>query len=322
MNFLLHLDQSRTISGGGYIAMRRFARALREAGHTVVESAEHRLQTAGKAQAEQYNELLLRDTAVLLTSAATRTRIVRRQARARRIPIVAFVHSALSIDRRLDADLVVWGSAALRSYWQRHSSGAVPSSQEAPNWKEAIIWPLIYPEDVRVREQIDSRITLVNLQPEKGSRIFWEMARRAPDLQFLGVRGWGTQDVPSSIPPNCEILPWISDPRMIYERTKVLLYMKGEGSSKAWLNGVGLTALEAACSGIPTVAFTGKGLLESLKGCAAWVPTFDPENWLDTIRQVLLVYPSWSASALEKAEKLPTPRSQALYFLQKVREIL
>lgn len=322
MNLLLHLDQSRPISGGGYIAMRRLARALRGAGHLVKETALHRIKTEGKAQALQYSTSELKGWNVMLTSASVATRLARRDARAHGLRVVAFVHSAMSIDHRLDADVVVWGSAAL----MRYAADKKLIEWRDVGWRDYIMWPLIFPDEVRV-EPLPSprgeRITLINLSREKGAEIFYKMVELAPDLQFLGVQGWGPQLYwkKENLPPNLEIIPWIQDPRSIYERTAVLLYMKGEHCSDAWLNGVGLTALEAAVSGIPTVYYPGPGLMESLQDGGLVCDSFDPEEWVKAVRAALILYPLHSQRARLLAYSLK-PERQAREFITVLEEML
>lgn len=317
MNLLLHLDQSRPVSGGGYIAMRRLARALRLAGHTVEETAFHRLKKEGKAQALQYEPLMLRGKDALLTSASVNTRHARRDARERGVPVVAFVHSALSIDRNLDADLIVWGSKSLMRYAQDSLVW------QDIGWRDYIMYPLIFPDEVRAEPlppPRGGRITLINLSREKGAAIFRDMVDLAPDLQFLGVQGWGEQ-ITFEERNNLEILPWIQDPRSIYERTSLLLYMKGEHCNDSWLNGVGMTALEASVSGIPTVAYPGPGLKELAAQPTTWVRSFDPEEWLQAVRFTLMQYLMFSEAARRVGQSLD-PLRQTREFIQVLEETL
>jgi glycosyltransferase involved in cell wall biosynthesis len=93
--------------------------------------------------------------------------------------------------------------------------------------------------------------------------------------------------VPDTVPPNVEVLPFQSDPREVYSRTKILLYARSREAGTGWLNGVGMAALEAACSGIPTVAYPGPGLRESLGDAGVWVESFEPEDWERAIRGLL-----------------------------------
>lgn len=99
-------------------------------------------------------------------------------------------------------------------------------------------------------------VTLVNLSAKKGADTFYALAERRPDLEFLGVvGGHSTQDIRDV--PNVEIVEHTDDMRAVYARTGVVL-MPSEYES--W----GRVAIEAACSGIPTIAHPTPGLLESL----------------------------------------------------------
>ena len=43
-------------------------------------------------------------------------------------------------------------------------------------------------------------ITLVNLVATKGGRLLFELAERMPERAFIGVQGWGVQEIPDRIP--------------------------------------------------------------------------------------------------------------------------
>jgi len=99
-------------------------------------------------------------------------------------------------------------------------------------------------------------ITLINLFENKGADLFYEMARRFPNERFIGVAGgYGKQVL--RVLPNVELWENQEDVREVYKQTKILLMPSVYES-------FGRVALEAAATGIPTVASDTPGLREAL----------------------------------------------------------
>jgi hypothetical protein len=123
------------------------------------------------------------------------------------------------------------------------------------------------------------RITLVNLTEEKGASVFWALAERLPDHEFLGVRGWGPQCVPTTVPTNVELVGPVDDMRAVYARTRVLL-------APSVYESFGRVPLEAGVSGIPTIAHPAEGLREALGAAPLWVDRDDIDAWVDAVRSL------------------------------------
>lgn len=112
-------------------------------------------------------------------------------------------------------------------------------------------------------------VTLVNLSTQKGAPVFFELARRLPLTPFIGVKGaYGEQAIPDEVPPNVSILATTDDMRSVYSQTRVLLMPSQQEA-------YGRVGLEAACSGIPTIAAPLPGIREALGDGALYA---DPEN--------------------------------------------
>jgi glycosyltransferase involved in cell wall biosynthesis len=122
-------------------------------------------------------------------------------------------------------------------------------------------------------------ITLVNLTEEKGADVFWALTERLPDHEFLGVRGGGPQLEPVTVPPNVEIVGPVDDMRTVYARTRVLL-------APSVYESFGRVPLEAAVSGIPTIAHPAEGLREALGDAPLWVDRDDVDAWVDAVRSL------------------------------------
>lgn len=134
-------------------------------------------------------------------------------------------------------------------------------------------------------------ITLINLSDDKGSGMFYALAKRFPDRKFLGVVGAYGDQVRLDL-PNVEILDHVPGNRMreqVYARTKVLL-------APSWYESYGRVAVEAACSGIPVIAHPTPGLREALGGAGIFADREDVDAWEENLRR-LLSPRGWSAAS-------------------------
>lgn len=125
-------------------------------------------------------------------------------------------------------------------------------------------------------------ITLINLFESKGSKVFYALAERFPDQQFLGVRGGYGEQVINGL-PNVEILDHVDGDRMrdqVYARTRVLLM---PSIYESW----GRTGVEAMCSGIPVIAHPTPGLRESLGDAGIFADRDDVDAWERELRRLL-----------------------------------
>lgn len=128
-------------------------------------------------------------------------------------------------------------------------------------------------------EETGSAVTLVNLQENKGVRVFQELARRMPDVRFLGVEGThGQQEMPSI--PNVEYMPVTQDMRDVWRKTRVVL-MPSEYES------YGMVSAEAQVNGIPVIANPTLGLTECLGSAGIFIPRADIDDYERTLRLLL-----------------------------------
>lgn len=180
------------------------------------------------------------------------TRQSMKLARRLNVPLVHVIHNHQQLEYHRvapeDAALVVWNSR-----WVADRAGA--------GWDgdSMIVLP---PVPVSRFESIvpaaDGAVTLLNLAEAKGAHLFYELARRMPDVPFLGVRGsYGEQVEPPDL-PNLEVISNQPDVRKVYARTRVLLMPSTYES-------FGRCAVEAAAAGIPSIGSDAAGLVEA--GC-------------------------------------------------------
>lgn len=186
-------------------------------------------------------------------------------------PLVHLVHN--------DAQLGFWHVtpdlaqlAVMNSRWLYEEVG----------WQgpQIIVRPPVLEADYKVARPRAKATTLIGLSEPKGSRIFYEMARRLPDRPFIGVRGaYGRQEIPRRLPDNVEIVPHGPEIRAVYARTRVLLV---PSSYESW----GRVAIEAACSGIPVLAHPTPGLQESLGDAGIFCRREHPDEWEAALRRL------------------------------------
>lgn len=144
---------------------------------------------------------------------------------------------------------------------------------------QLVVHPAVRPANYKTTR--GKKVTLINLWRNKGVELFYELARRNPDIEFLGVMGGYEKQVVLDL-PNVTIVPNLEDVRQAYEMTKVLLVPSAYES-------YGRVALEAAASGIPVLASPTLGLKEALGEAGTYVdapqtsiPGGDPGPWSDS----------------------------------------
>lgn len=159
-------------------------------------------------------------------------------------------------------------------------------------WKgmSLVLNPVVLPEKFKT-ETTREYVTLVNLSEIKGGEIFFELARRMPDVKFLGVEGWGKQVSCNVKLNNVTIIP--STPNIkedVYAKTGILLMPSQyiENANKfVWTESWGMVGVEAMASGIPVIAASTPGLKESLGEAGIFVERTDLDGWESAIRKLL-----------------------------------
>jgi glycosyltransferase involved in cell wall biosynthesis len=217
-----------------------------------------------------------------------------------KIPVVTLMHNALGkskADLRWKTRLVVynseWMRADVEAWWW--------DSQESEPPPGIVVRPPIFPDQYRVTPPTAAKgcVTLINLYEEKGSEIFYALAAKFPRLKFLGVCGaYGKQDVRRGL-PNVEIIPHVAAHYMaeqVYRRTRMLLMPSSYES-------YGRAGVEAACSGIPTIAHPTEGLLEALGDGGTFCDREDLGAWAAALAG-LTTAKGWAAASA-RARQIP-----------------
>jgi glycosyltransferase involved in cell wall biosynthesis len=145
--------------------------------------------------------------------------------------------------------------------------------------KQSMVFhPPLTPDRHKVDTTGDA-ITLVNLNEHKGAHLFYQLAERMPDHQFLGVvGGHGVQVVRHGL-PNVTIADHNPDMRPVWSATRVLLMPSVYES-------YGLVAVEAGLNGIPTIANPTPGLLENLGKGGIFAGRDNPDVWVKYLEQL------------------------------------
>lgn len=212
-------------------------------------------------------------------------------------PIVQIIHNTMMPTvgyLAMGAQLAVFNTDWVREYHEKAVKTAVVPivTMGQINWQQRMqgAWPsvVVHPPVHSSNYQtlgLGDCITLINLWPGgtyggtatgKGPEIFYEMARRFPHRQFLGVKGgYGEQQIEDL--PNVEFMENTSDPREIYERTSILLVPSRYES-------FGRVAIEAGASGIPVIATPTPGLKEALGEGALFAEYEDMDAWESHLR--------------------------------------
>lgn len=106
-------------------------------------------------------------------------------------------------------------------------------------------------------------ITLINLNENKGGKIFWDIARAMPERQFLAVKGAYDDQIIQNL-PNVTVADHTPNIADVYRATRILLM---PSAYESW----GMTATEAMCNGIPVICTPTPGLKENCGNAALYV---------------------------------------------------
>ena len=117
-------------------------------------------------------------------------------------------------------------------------------------------------------------ITLVNMNANKGVKLFMAIVKAMPDRLFLGVGGAYDGQIGIDL-PNFTYMPNSPDMESVYIKTRILLC---PSKYESW----GMCASEAMCSGIPIIYNETFGLLENVGDAGIGLkdknPTYEDEE--------------------------------------------
>ncbi|MFO0089833.1 MAG: glycosyltransferase family 4 protein [bacterium] len=162
---------------------------------------------------------------------------------------------------------------------------------------ESIIFPPPLNEWVKTEDAGRIYVTLINLNQNKGSRYFYSLAKKLPNVRFLGVRGsYDSQHIENI--PNVKIIPNTHDIRSVYKITKILL---APSHYESW----GMVASEAMANGIPVIYNPTPGLIENVGNAGICINRKETVKWCEEIVKLLndpAYYKLWADKGLKRSE--------------------
>lgn len=133
--------------------------------------------------------------------------------------------------------------------------------------------------DVQMDTIKNPYITLINVNENKGAKVFIEIAKLMPHKQFLGVIGSYDPQITQEL-PNLTYINNTVEIRDVYKQTRVLLM---PSHYESW----GRTATEAMCSGIPVICSEAEGLKENCGKAGIYVKNRnDAYEWIEAISKL------------------------------------
>lgn len=195
------------------------------------------------------------------------TRVAVRLAAQYRVPVVHLVHN----HRQLDFNRVLPDEARLvvfNSHWL--------AAEVAWPGRNLVLYPPVDRADYETTP--GDAVMLANLAAAKGAATFYAVAAALPERSFLGVQGaYAPQDTRAA--SNVELIDNTPRMRELYGRTRVVLM-------PSLYESFGRVAVEAAWSGIPTIAHPTAGLRESLGPAGLFVDRDDVTGYVDLVRHL------------------------------------
>ena len=148
-------------------------------------------------------------------------------------------------------------------------------------WSNFILTPPTDYRDFNIDVDVadNEYITLINLNENKGGKIFEEIARAMPHKKFLGVQGSYDPQIMGNL-PNITYINKTTNILDVYKHTRILL-MPSEYES--W----GMTATEAMCCGIPVISSEAEGLKENCGKAGIYIKDRnDIKSWVNEINKL------------------------------------
>lgn len=186
------------------------------------------------------------------------------------IPFVFVMHNDFPETAKklnMNPDLTVFNTHWMRDKFHPHAKNHL------------VVHPPVWADDHKTTP--GECVTLVNLNKHKGGEIFYELARRLPDVQFLGVEGGHGEQIIRNGLHNVTIQKQTDNmKRDVWKRTKILLM-------PSIYESYGMAGVEALASGIPVLANPTPGLLESQGDRGLFIDRDDIDMYQETIEWLL-----------------------------------
>jgi glycosyltransferase involved in cell wall biosynthesis len=186
-------------------------------------------------------------------------------------PVVHFIHNTHLYPEIADAEKRQY--VVYNSQWAKDKLNY--------KWDNMIMTPPVdwRHYDTKVNTMKSQYVTLINVNENKGGKIFTEIARAMPHKQFLGVLGSYDEQVTTNL-PNLKYISNTVDILDVYKQTRTLLM---PSTYESW----GRTATEAMCSGIPVISSEAEGLKENCGNAGIYIKNRnDVKEWVEAIAKL------------------------------------
>jgi glycosyltransferase involved in cell wall biosynthesis len=165
-------------------------------------------------------------------------------------------------------------------FWGVFNSNSLRDSfNDISDSKIHILRPPVDWRDYEVAKPKPRYVTLSNLNENKGGQILIQIAKLAPELDFLGVRGSYWKQIEDHTVENITYINNTPRIKEVYAVTKILIM---PSKDETW----GRTAVEAMSSGIPVIAAPTPGLRECCEDAALFVERDNIKEWVRLIRRL------------------------------------
>jgi len=214
------------------------------------------------------------------------------------LPIVLLIHNSFQIPYFRDfLEMIppsqlhlIYNSLWIQRFYKRF------------NLDNRVLYPPIDSSKFNFPVKKGNYVTLVNCTKDKGGDTLVKIARKMPEIQFLGVLGsHGEQIIEKSV-PNLHYMKNTPNVRLFYEKSAIVLM---PSSYESW----GRVAVESMCLGIPVIAHPTNGLKESLGEAGTFANRDLPDQWVTAIRTLLTnpwLYERKSMEGIIRAKEVDT----------------
>jgi glycosyltransferase involved in cell wall biosynthesis len=172
--------------------------------------------------------------------------------------------------------------------------------KEFCNRRAEIVYPFLDFANVKIKKKNPKYITFISPDEFKGVDLFAELAKRNPNFKFLVVgKGSSTGIKKIKALRNVSYLGFIKNLKRVFAKTRILLV------PSIYYEGFGMTVVEAAINGIPSIASDRGGLPEAVGDGGMLVGVNDVKGWQKALEKLYFekkFYAMLSKKAIEHAQ--------------------
>ena len=181
------------------------------------------------------------------------------------------------------------------------------------DWKEQSI--MLHPPvdwkmyTIPTEQRKPTFVTLVNCNTNKGGKHLIEIAKKAPEIKFMGVLGGYDKQITDKSYENLTYYPHTPNIKSVYEKTWVLLILS------EWET-YGRVAIEAMSSGIVVIACPLTGIKEACGDAAIYHERDDIAGIIGTLRRLRKdpkFYQEMSSKGVEHAKSMNTAADMEVF---------